>query len=70
MSGVKWRPEQEPSATIENGVAVAGWIHDAFVNGDAAAWRWWWYKSYNTDDNEGLLLKSGGAQQSRRVGFQ
>jgi glucuronoarabinoxylan endo-1,4-beta-xylanase len=59
MSGVKWWPEQGPNATIENGVAVAGWIHDALVKGDAEAWCWWWYKSYDTDDNEGLLLKNG-----------
>jgi len=59
MSGVKWWPEQGPSATIENGIAVAGWIHSAVVDGEAAAWFWWWYKAYNTDDNEGLYLKNG-----------
>jgi O-glycosyl hydrolase len=59
MSGVKWWPEQGPSSDIKNGVAVAGWIHSALVVGEASAWLWWWYKAYNTDDNEGLLLKSG-----------
>jgi O-glycosyl hydrolase len=59
MSGVKWWPEQGPSSDISNGVAVAGWIHSALVTGEASAWLWWWYKAYNTDDNEGLLLKSG-----------
>jgi glucuronoarabinoxylan endo-1,4-beta-xylanase len=59
MSGVKWWPEQGPSSDINNGVAVAGWIHSALVDGDASAWLWWWYQAYGTDDNEGLLLKSG-----------
>jgi glucuronoarabinoxylan endo-1,4-beta-xylanase len=59
MSGVKWWPEQGPSSDIKNGVAVAGWIHSALVVGEASAWLWWWYKAYNTDDNEGLLLKNG-----------
>jgi hypothetical protein len=31
MSGVKWWPEQGPSSDINNGVAVAGWIHSALV---------------------------------------
>jgi glucuronoarabinoxylan endo-1,4-beta-xylanase len=59
MSGVKWWPEQGPTSDIANGVAVAGWIHSALVDGQAVAWLWWWYQAYNTDDNEGLLLKSG-----------
>lgn len=59
MSGVKWWPEQGPSSDIRNGIAVAGWIHDAVTVGEAAAWLWWWYKAYNTDDNEGLYLKNG-----------
>ena len=59
MSGVKWWPEQGPSSDINNGVAVAGWIHSALVDGEASAWLYWWYQAYNTDDNEGLLLKSG-----------
>ena len=59
MSGVKWWPEQGPSTTIENGVAVAWWVHDALTRGMASAWLWWWYRAYDTDDNEGLWLKNG-----------
>ena len=59
MSGVKWWPEQGPNTTIENGIAVAGWIHSALTVGEASAWLWWWWKAYDTDDNEGLYLKSG-----------
>jgi glucuronoarabinoxylan endo-1,4-beta-xylanase len=59
MSGVKWWPDQGPSSDIGNGVNVAGWIHSALVDGQASAWLWWWWQAYNTDDNEGLLLKSG-----------
>jgi glucuronoarabinoxylan endo-1,4-beta-xylanase len=59
MSGVKWWKDWMPTGDISNGVVVAGWIHDAIVNGDASAWIWWWYKSTQTDDNEGLLLMNG-----------
>lgn len=52
MAGNKWWPEQGPSSDINNGVAVAGWIHDAIVNGQACAWLWWWYNGTST--NEGL----------------
>ena len=52
MAGIKWWPEQGPSATIENGIAVAGWIHDALTVGEASAWLWWWYNG--SDTNEGL----------------
>ncbi|MBN1610290.1 MAG: hypothetical protein JW940_26920 [Polyangiaceae bacterium] len=58
MSGIKLWPEAGPSSDIDNGVAVAGWIHDAIVNGMASAWLWWWYKA-NSDDNEGLYLSDG-----------
>ena len=61
MSGVKWWPEQGPSRDINNGVAVAGWIHSALVDGHASAWLWWWYQASGTDDNEGLTLKSGSS---------
>jgi glucuronoarabinoxylan endo-1,4-beta-xylanase len=57
MSGVKYWPEGEPSKDIQNGVAVAGWIHNALVVGDANAWLWWWYKGQGT--NEGLYLADG-----------
>jgi len=54
MSGVKWWPEQGPSNTIENGVAVARWVHNALTVGDANAWLWWWEQAGST--NEGLIL--------------
>jgi O-glycosyl hydrolase len=59
MSGNKFGPEQGPSNDIQNGVAVAGWIHDAIVNGPASAWLYFWRAALNTDDNEGLILKDG-----------
>src|SRR5437762_2822574 len=61
MSGVKWWPEQGPSSDINNGIAVAGWIHSALVVGDASAWVYWWYQplSTTTNDNEGLILQNG-----------
>jgi glucuronoarabinoxylan endo-1,4-beta-xylanase len=67
MSGVKWWPEVGPSATIDNGVAVAGWIHSALAVGDASAWLWWWYAplSGGTNDNEGLVLQGSTAWTKR-----
>ena len=68
MSGVKWWPEQgnitsagvvSGTAHIENGVAVAEWVHDALTRGMASAWLWWWWRAYDTDDNEGLYIKNG-----------
>jgi O-glycosyl hydrolase len=69
MSGVKWWPEQGEvdangvlttcSTTIENGVAVARWIHSALTVGEASAWLYWWYRAIDTDDNEGLICKDG-----------
>jgi glucuronoarabinoxylan endo-1,4-beta-xylanase len=58
-AGVKFWPEQGPSDDIQNGVAVAGWIHDAIVNGPASAWLYFWRIAQGTDDNEGLYLQSG-----------
>jgi glucuronoarabinoxylan endo-1,4-beta-xylanase len=55
MSGVKWWPEGTPSTTIDNGIAVAGWIHDALTVGELNAWCYWWYNG-GSDTNEGLLL--------------
>ncbi len=66
MSGVKWWPEQGPSSDINNGVAVAGWVHSALVVGDASAWFWWWYKAYNTNDNEGLTIQSAATTPTKR----
>jgi glucuronoarabinoxylan endo-1,4-beta-xylanase len=59
MSGIKYWPEQGPSSDIDNGVVVAGWIHDAIVNGPASAWLYFWHQALTTDDNEGLWLKDG-----------
>jgi glucuronoarabinoxylan endo-1,4-beta-xylanase len=59
MSGVKWWKEQGPSSDINNGIAVAGWLHSALTIGEASAWLWWWYRPLGTDDNEGLILKNG-----------
>jgi glucuronoarabinoxylan endo-1,4-beta-xylanase len=58
MSGVKWWPEQGPSTDIENGIAVAGWLHNALTVGELNAWIWWWYKAMG-ETNEGLLLANG-----------
>jgi glucuronoarabinoxylan endo-1,4-beta-xylanase len=59
MSGVKWWAEQGPSSDINDGIVVAGWIHDGIVNGPASAWLWWWYQAQGTNDNEGLVLQNG-----------
>src|SRR6185503_11629807 len=45
-----------PSSDINNGVAVAGWIHSALAIGDASAWLYWWYST--SGDNEGIMLGS------------
>jgi glucuronoarabinoxylan endo-1,4-beta-xylanase len=58
MCGTKWWPEQGPSLDINNGIVVAGWIHDALVKGEASAWLWWWYKS-SSAGNSGLLYSDG-----------
>ena len=58
MSGVKWWPESGPSSDINNGVAVAGWLHNALTVGQVNAWCWWWWKAQGAT-NEGLLLSDG-----------
>ena len=58
MSGVKWWPEGVPSSDINNGVAVAGWLHNALTVGQVNAWFWWWWKAQGAT-NEGLLLSDG-----------
>ncbi len=67
MSGVKWWPEQGPSSHIENGVAVAGWVHSALTVGEASAWLWWWWKALGST-NEGLL-NADGSDTKRRYTF-
>ncbi|HVT07193.1 MAG TPA: hypothetical protein VHO67_07035, partial [Polyangia bacterium] len=59
VSGVMYWPEQGPSSDINNGIVVAGWIHSALVVGEASAWLYWWYKPTG-NDNEGIVLSSGG----------
>lgn len=67
MSGVKWWPEQGPSTDIKNGVAVAGWIHNALTVGEASGWCWWWYKALGPT-NEGLY-NSDGSDTKRHYTF-
>jgi len=59
VSGVMYWPEQGPSSDIANGIVTAGWIHSALVVGEASAWLYWWYKPTG-NDNEGIVLSSGG----------
>jgi glucuronoarabinoxylan endo-1,4-beta-xylanase len=57
VSGVMYWPEQGPTSDINNGIAVAGWVHSALVVGEASAWLYWWYQT--SSDNEGLVLQTG-----------
>jgi len=66
MSGVMHWPEQGPSTDINNGIAVAKWIHSALTVGEASAWLYWWYEAYFQDDNEGLALTKGGSTYAKR----
>ncbi len=66
MSGVMHWPEQGPSTDINNGVAVAGWIHSALTVGEASAWLYWWYEAYYQNDNEGLALIQGSSTIAKR----
>jgi O-glycosyl hydrolase len=68
MSGVMYWPEQGPSLTIENGVAVARWIQSALTVGEASAWLYWWYGApyYQSDDNEGLALIKNNSKKAKR----
>ena len=65
MSGVMYWPEQGPTSDINNGIAVAGWVHSALVDGEASAWLYWWYQAGGTNDNEGLVLKTSTALTKR-----
>ena len=66
MSGMKYWPEEGPSNDIDNGVAVAGWIHSALTTGEASAWLWRFYESFSQDDNEGLAKTQGGSTIAKR----
>ena len=66
MSGVPYWPEQGPSTDINNGVAVAGWIHSALTVGEASAWVWRFYESHFQNDNEGLAAIQGSSTTAKR----
>lgn len=66
MSGVMYWPEQGPSTDIDNGLAVARWIHSAMTVGEASAWLYWWYEAYYQNDNEGLALIQGSSTIAKR----
>jgi O-glycosyl hydrolase len=66
MSGVMHWPEQGPSTDINNGIAVARWIHSALTVGEASAWLYWWYEAYYQNDNEGLALIQGSSTIAKR----
>lgn len=66
MSGVRHWPEEGPSTDIQNGVAVAVWIHSALTIGEASAWLYWWYEAYYQNDNEGLALTQGSSTIAKR----
>ncbi|HEU5075063.1 MAG TPA: hypothetical protein VFU02_12825 [Polyangiaceae bacterium] len=66
MSGVMHWPEQGPSTDIDNGLAVARWIHSALTVGEASAWLYWWYEAYYQNDNEGLALVQGSSTIAKR----
>ena len=66
MSGVMHWPEQGPSTDINNGLAVARWIHSALTVGEASAWLYWWYEAYYQNDNEGLALTQGSSTIAKR----
>jgi hypothetical protein len=60
----RW-PEQGPPTGINNGLAVAGWIHSALAAGEASAWLYRRYQALYQDDNEGLVLTKGGTVANR-----
>ena len=64
MSGTMYWPEQGASSDINNGVAVAEWIHSALVVGEASAWLYFWYQA-NGSDNEGLVVSGSTALTKR-----
>ena len=48
-----------PNVTIDNGLTVAQWVHDAITIGGASAWHYWWLVTQNSYDNEGLIFQPG-----------
>jgi len=68
VSGVMYWPEQGPTGDINNGIAVAGWVHSALAVGEASAWLYWWYQpngGSGGSDNEGLVLAGSSALTKR-----
>lgn len=60
VSGVSGSAQAGPSVDIDNGIAVAQWVHRAIVTGRARAWHYWWLVSQaSNNDNEGLLFPAG-----------
>jgi len=59
VAGQTHWPEMGPSTNIENGVAVARWIHSALTVGEASAWLYWAYEAPFLNDNQGLALIQG-----------
>jgi O-glycosyl hydrolase len=66
MSGEPYWPEMGPSTNIENGVAVARWIHSALTVGEASAWLYWAYEAHFRNDNDGLALVQGTSAIAKR----
>jgi O-glycosyl hydrolase len=66
MAGATYWPEMGPSTDIQNGVAVARWIHSALTVGEASAWLYWGYEAHFLDDNQGLALIKGSATTAKR----
>lgn len=66
MAGETNWPEMGPSTSIDNGVAVARWIHSALTVGEASAWLYWTYEAQFLNDNQGLALVLGGTTIAKR----
>lgn len=45
--------------SINNGVNVAKWIHDALTIGNVNVWHYWWLQNPYNEDNEGLIGRPG-----------
>ena len=70
MSGVKWWPEQGPNTTIENGIAVAIWVHDALTRGMASAWLWWWYRALRHRRQRGSVYPGPAGTEEHLEGHE
>jgi glucuronoarabinoxylan endo-1,4-beta-xylanase len=45
--------------SMENGIEVAGWIHDALAKGNASAWHFWWINQTNPAESSEGLMRNG-----------